>query len=59
MNALESQKYLGKQASLSIDGLIVSVSIMDVKRSYGTLRFLISGGFNSTWVNADRVSVQA
>jgi hypothetical protein len=48
---------IGRQASISSDGLTIQVLITDVKQSYGVVRYAVTpvAGSGSVWVNADRV----
>ncbi len=61
MNALELSKAIGQHATVRLEQtLFVSVSILDAKKVYGTIRYLITpvSGTGSQWVNADRVTIQ-
>ncbi len=48
----EVETYVGKKAVVELGGLTVEVKIIDVKKSYGRDRFLISpvSGKGEVWV---------
>lgn len=43
---------IGKQANYEINGLTVAVKVLDIKQSYGKIRYLITPikGEGETWV---------
>jgi len=55
MTTLEANAIIGKKVGITLDGLMVPVKILDVKASYGNLRFLVTAGINAKWINASRV----
>lgn len=57
--ALEQSAVIGKQGTIAIDSIRVSVYIQNAKTSYGTARYLVTpvSGSGSQWVNADRVQI--
>jgi hypothetical protein len=55
MTFRESTEIVGKKVDITLDGLTVRVKILDVKTSYGNLRFRVSAGLNSKWIDARRV----
>lgn len=60
MTALSKAALVGATALLRYnDGLSFPVTILDVKESYGALRFQVApvGGIGETWVDASRVTV--
>jgi len=54
MTFLQATEIIGKKIDINLDGL-VPVKILDVKTAYGNLRFRVSAGLNSKWVDASRV----
>jgi len=48
------QEFVGKAATVKLGGLVVEVTVIDVKNSYGRDRYLISpvSGTGEIWVEA-------
>ena len=59
MNALEMSKAIGKQGSLGTDGLRIDVTVSDVKKVYGAIRYQVTpvSGTGSVWVDSSRVKI--
>ena len=59
MNALEMSKAIGKQGSLSTDGLHINITVSDVKKVYGAIRYQVTpvSGTGSVWVDSSRVQI--
>jgi len=55
MTFRQATEIIGKKIDINLDGLMVPVKILDVKTAYGNLRFRVSAGLNSKWVDASRV----
>jgi hypothetical protein len=57
MTIKEACTSIGHVGLLELDGFKFPVKIMDVKQSYGSIRFLVSpvAGSGEKWVSADRV----
>jgi hypothetical protein len=51
---------IGKQGAFFVDGLLIFVTILDVKEVWGTLRYRVTpvAGSNEVWINAARVTIQ-
>lgn len=47
-------QYINRKYDINLNGLIVSIVILDIKRSYGRLRFLVSPvtGKGEIWVES-------
>lgn len=47
----EIQEFVGKDATIEVNGLTVNVKILDVKNSYGNIRYQITpvSGSGETW----------
>jgi hypothetical protein len=56
MTILQANEIIGKKVDINLDGLVVPVKILDVKTAYGNLRFRVSAGLNSKWMDASRVT---
>ena len=56
MTFLQATEIIGKKIDINLDGLMVRVKILDVKTSYGNLRFRVSAGLNTKWIDASRVT---
>lgn len=52
MKGSEIINYIGKQGALEVGGLVVTVKILDYKRSYGRDRWLVTpvSGSGQVWV---------
>ena len=60
MQFKDMKELIGKTGALSqTDGLIVHVSIKDIKQAYGQIRYSVSpvAGDGEVWVSAERVAV--
>jgi hypothetical protein len=59
MTALQMYQAIGRPARLRCDGLLVDVTVMDVKMSYGKARLLVQpiAGVGTVWVEMDRLSI--
>lgn len=57
MNALTMSQFIGKIGTVNQGGLYVDVKVLDAKKSYGCIRFLVSpmAGSGEVWVSAERV----
>jgi len=47
-------QYINRKYDINLNGLIVSIVILDIKKSYGRLRFLVSpvSGKGEIWVES-------
>ncbi len=47
-------QYINRKYDINLNGLIVSIVILDIKKSYGKLRFLVSpvSGKGEIWVES-------
>lgn len=45
------EKYVGKEAHIKVDGLLIKVMILDIKKSYGRTRYLVTprAGSGEVW----------
>jgi len=59
MNIQELTEFVGKKAYVQENGLVFTVTITDVKQSYGNVRYLVTplSGYGQTWMNATRLRV--
>lgn len=53
------EKYVGKEGAVRVGGLQVNVKILDVKRSYGQERYLVTplNGVGEIWTEQDPTKV--
>ena len=61
MNAREALKVIGQTGTLDTNELSVSITVLDIKSSYGQTRYLVQpvAGSGEVWVNDYRVKVGA
>jgi hypothetical protein len=59
MGIMELAAMVGERRTLGLDGLQVAVTVLDVKKSYGQARALVTpvDGSGSVWVSVDRLGV--
>jgi hypothetical protein len=59
MSTKELGQVIGERGYVASDGLEIAVTIVDVKRAYGNLRYQVEpvSGRGVVWVSADRVTV--